>query len=53
MNILTQDFDPQTLPVAMIQPIKGLTSALAKILVGLQNSIDKRNFLNSLEKYKI
>jgi hypothetical protein len=40
-----------TVPIAMMQPIKGVLGGLAKTLVGLHNSLDKTQEKRMSNKY--
>ncbi|KAJ3323330.1 autophagy- protein 2 [Boothiomyces sp. JEL0866] len=43
---------PGVVPAAMLQPVIGLTEALAKTLVGLSNTLDKTQSKRMNDKYK-
>ncbi|KAJ3261179.1 autophagy- protein 2 [Boothiomyces macroporosus] len=43
---------PGVVPAAMLQPVIGLTEALAKTLVGLSNTLDKTQSKRMHDKYK-
>ena len=43
----------QAVPLAMLQPVKGVATAIAQILVGIQNTLDGTQQLRMRNKYKL